>query len=405
MTTSKSNPYWIILADTQLGYIHWQNPQREKDFYLSFQEQCLKAAEDPNCLGILGLGDLRERTTIQAKSLGGLNRGLKFLADSDKVLLAIMGNHDKTEPSWIKEMHYPSLKDLTNPKVQEEFGFDPKKTLALNFTPRSHLLETLKSKNPEEKNLVFLHQSLQEMTTNILQSFDIGMKDLVLLGFGKNESCTIFMGDLHNYGDICSDNIEVVYPGSLEMTDINEGVNGLKSQRVSSCPHDYRKFVIHYYPCQQTWEPVEIQPRPWFRGKAKTKKEAEALKHIVDLNLTKWRDKGCLLLTVPEKNIQDFRNQIQKFPTLEARIEPYDPLADIEEESLSSQSLESSLSWKENKNKLMQIATEIGLDQESQNLLHQLCSCDGSSHNTKTDVQEAWVTWYNQKDLNKEEDL
>lgn len=394
MSPTNKDPYWIILADTQLGYIHWQNTQREKDYYLAFQEQCLKAAEDKKCLGIIGLGDIRERTTIQAKSLGGLNRGLKLLADANKNLLAIMGNHDKTEPSWIKEMHYPSLKDLTNPKVQQDNGFDPQTTLALNFTPRSLLIETLRTCKPETKRLVFLHQSLKEMTTQLMQSFDLSTIDLLDLGFGKNQKCTVFMGDLHNYGDVKRDGLEIVYPGSLEMTDINEGINGLKSQRISSGPHDYRKFVLHYYPEQNSWEPVEINPRPWFRGKAKTTKESHALHAKVKEHADQWKDKGCLLLTVPLKAIPEFQELAKTLPTLETRIEQYDPLCDLENESLQTTSLESSLSWKENKEKLLIISSELGLDHESIELLQSLCTSDGANHSTKADVSDAWENWY-----------
>ena len=403
MTTTDKSPYWIILADTQLGYIHWQNAQREKDYYLAFQEQCLIAAEDKYCLGIIGLGDIRERTTIQAKSLGGLNRGLKLLADANKNLLAIMGNHDKTEPSWIKEMHYPSLKDLTNPKVQRDNGFDPETTLALNFTPRSILIDTLKQCGPESKKLVFLHQSLKEMTTHILQSFDLSVDDLSEMGFGKNGDCTIFMGDLHNYGDAKKGNLEIVYPGSLEMTDINEGINGLKSQRITSCPHDYRKFVLHYYPNKNTWEPVEITPRPWFRGKAKTIKESRALQAKIKEHLAQWQDKGCLLLTVPIKEIPAFQELVKGFPTLEARIEQYDPLCDLEEEGLQTTSLESSLSWNENKEKLLTISSELGLDHQARELLGLLCTSDGANHSTKADVSDAWNRWYTQEEETQED--
>jgi DNA repair exonuclease SbcCD nuclease subunit len=395
MLVPPNQPYWIILADTQLGYIHWQNPEREVDFYIAFQEQCLKAAEDNNCLGIIGLGDLRERTTIQAKSLGGMNRGLKILADSNKCLLALMGNHDKTEPSWIKEMHYPSLKDLTNPRVQIKHGFDPDKTLALHFTNRSQLKPALESKKPEEKQVVFLHQSLKEMTTNMLQSYDISIEDFSTLGFGKTQHCTVFMGDLHNYGDTRCENLEVVYPGSLEMTDINEGINGLRSQRISSGPHDYRKFVIHYYPNLNQWSPIELNPRPWLRGKAKTNKEAIALESLLRNKLSQWENKGCLHISVPKGLIDSFQNLLKDYPILEARIDQYDPLSDEESSKDISTTLEHSLSWKENKNKLLEIAQSTGIDNDSYQLLDLLCQTDGANHNTKTDVMDAWSKWFN----------
>jgi hypothetical protein len=310
-----------------------------------------------------------------------------------------MGNHDKTEPSWIKEMHYPSLKDLTSPKVQQDHGFDPETTLAVNFTPRSLLIDTLKKHNPEKRKLVFLHQSLREMTTHVLQSYDLSMGDLLNLGFGKDMECTVFMGDLHNYGDIKEDNLEVVYPGSLEMTDINEGINGLKSQRVTSCPHDYRKFVIHFYPerkqDQENWVPVEIKPRPWFRGKAKNTKDSQKVLEILLEKSQTWESPACVLLTMPKSEIEGIRKAIKDLNCLEMRIEEYDPIVDQSEEEAYLEHYSHCLSWTENKRRLQDLGAEY-LDEESTNLLQKICKNDGSNSSTKADILCAWQEWKTQ---------
>jgi DNA repair exonuclease SbcCD nuclease subunit len=382
--------YWIILADTQLGAIHWQNPTREEDYYQAFQTQCQTAAKDPNCLGILGLGDLRERASLQAKNLGGLNRGLHTLAQANKVLLGIMGNHDFTMPNWIEEMCYPSLKNLADPKIQEEYGFDPKTTLALNFTPKSQLLQKIQEHNPQEIELLFLHQSLKELTTTLQHSHDLSLSDLKTLGVGSTKKCLVFLGDLHNYGDSNLENITAAYPGSLEMTDINEGCNGLKTRKLPTGPHDYRKFVIHFFPEAKTWKPVAIEPRPWIRLKSKSPKETQAGLRILQEETQTWTKPGCLLFTAPKKDLQHIRESIKNIPFLEARIEEH---CEDTQEKPDEETPNTTLSWTENKKDLEAIGANQ-LDSDALNLLHCILQADGATHNAKNDILSAWKTWF-----------
>ena len=390
MLDNKKEPYWIILADAQLGSIHWQNLLREEDYYRAFQTQCRKAAECTQCLGIIGLGDLRERTSLQAKNLGGLNRGLQILSNANKPLLALMGNHDFTVPNWIEEMCYPSLKNLADPEVQKAHGFNPSTTLALHFTQKSQILAKIKESNPENLELIFLHQSLKELTTNLRQSYDLSLEDLQELGVGKNKECLIFLGDLHNYGDASLNRITAAYPGSLEMTDINEGTNGLKTNKIASGPHDYRKFVIHYQPESQEWEPVAIQPRPWMRLKAKTEKEAQAAIRNLKKEATQWENPGCVLITCPKTQMENMREAIKTINTLEARVEEYQKET---EESLSEETTTTSLSWKQNKQELETLASSQ-LDTECLTLLQEIIKRDGATHNPKNDILAAWNQWF-----------
>lgn len=178
------------------------------------------------------------------------------------------------------------------------------------------------------------------------------------------------------------------------MTDINEGVNGLKSQILESQAHDYRKFVIHFYPerTENRWEPIEIKPRPWFRGKAKNQKESDKLLGIILEHSKRWESQPCILLTLPKEQIEIFKDKLKTLNCLELRIQEYDPYIDNELNDGVLEEYSHSLSWSENKKKLQDIAN-TSLDQDSALLLAQICASDGSNHNTKTDIAQAWDGW------------
>jgi DNA repair exonuclease SbcCD nuclease subunit len=394
-TPTKNEKYWIGTADTQLGSIHWNNLQREQDYYQIFQELCNQAVNEPNCLGILGFGDLRERASIQAKNLGGLNRGLLNLLNAGKNMLAFMGNHDFTTPNWIEEMCYPSLHNLTNPEVQKRFGFDPETTLVLDFKTRAELIPALTERDPKKMKVVMLHQSLRELTTSMKQSYDISLEQMHELGFGAEHPCVVLLGDLHNYGDASVGQLQAVYPGSPEMTDINEGMNGLRSERMQSSPHDYRKFALRYYPESNTWEPFELNPRPWFRGKAKTPKEADRILSLAKTATDAWQRPGCITLTVPKKDLERTREFLRTVNTLEGRVEEYNPEAEEDENEANwePENTETEVSWKENKRMLMELAFESKLPEESIALLNEIVKHDGSTPNVKNDVAAAWSIW------------
>lgn len=390
-------PYWLVTADNQLGAVHWNNPAREEDYYRSFQGLCKKAAKDEECLGILGLGDVRERASIQAKNLEGMNLGLQMLLEAGKPMLAIMGNHDYTTPNWIESMCYPCLHNLADKRVQEQHGFDPETTLALDFKPKGDLEKGILEAcggNPEKIRVAFLHQSLRELTTNLRQSYDTSLQRLEELGLGTQGPCLILIGDLHNYGDAKSPSgsIQAAYPGSPEMTDSNEGSNGLKSDVIQSEPHDYRKFAIHYFPDTKTWKPVEINPRPWFRGKAKTAKETLRMLQLLHDASAKWTMPGVVALSCPRRELTLVREALAEIQTLEARVEEYDPDTD-KEEDWKETGQEASLSWPENKRALLALAEESGLDAEAFALLKEIVARDGSTPNPKNDVANGWIAW------------
>ena len=396
--------YWIFLADTQLGAVPENSTEREEDYYKAFQNQCKIAAEDKLCLGIIGGGDLREKPSLQARNMDGFTKGLEILQKSEKNLLAIMGNHDYTVPCWIEALRHPALKNLTNSKVQEEAGFNPKKTLVLHAQKRTQLHVKLKeserwlNKKLEEIEIVFLHQAITEFTTSIYHSGEINMKELVSYGLGSGKQCKGFIGDIHNYGDAKEKNLEIIYPGSLEMTDANEGVNGLRSERYEVWKNDWRKFVVHIEEGTFNWKRVEVNPRPWFYLFAKTKKEAD--KGIEELikEIGTWEEKGIVSLTLPEKEIQYAAEMLdkEKDKILRRKVREYN--AKVENWSSEEETEdEISLSSQEIKEFTMELACkekeEGKISKRAVELIEKIIEKDGSSLNTKAEVAAAWEEW------------
>jgi DNA repair exonuclease SbcCD nuclease subunit len=390
---TKNEPFWLVTADTQLGDIPWGNTTREEDYYKAFQTICWMAAADPACRGVIGLGDLRERAAIQARNLGGMNRGLKILLEHNKGCLAIMGNHDRTIPNWIEEMCYPCLHNLANPQTQKAWGMNPEETLALDYVPKTELKAAiLAACNPRKIKRAFLHQSLKDLTTSLKQSHDTSLEELRNLGFGEEMPCLIMLGDLHNYGDCNTEDqrLVAVYPGSPEMTDINEGIRGLRSQRLDTEPGDHRKFVLKYFPESNRFDTVELKPRPWFCARCKTARETNHAITMLKAAAKSWEKPGLIGLAVPQDKIEETRETIREIACLEARVDTYQP---EEEEKQEETQTQGTLNWEENKKALLALAEEENLEPEALALLKEIIAHDGATHNPKNDVRRAWEAW------------
>jgi hypothetical protein len=180
------------------------------------------------------------------------------------------------------------------------------------------------------------------------------------------------------------------------MTDINEGVNGLQSNKITSGPHDYRKFVIHFFPNQtettKRWVPIEIKPRPWFRGKARTISETEKILNTLIKKSQSWEAPACVFLTLPKSEIEKAKDEVRPLNFLELRIEEYDPYVDREQEEAFLEHYSHCLSWSESKKKLQDMSNNE-LDKDSCDLLKTICESDGSNPSTKADVVSAWSMW------------
>ena len=409
MNQNQTSKYWIFVADVHAGDTPGGLPVREEDIYNSFQELCTQAANDPNCYGILGGGDLRDKPVIQTKNLDGFNRGIEILHDAGKVIITIIGNHDMTSPTWVEAMHHPGLKSLCCPKTLAEHGIDPETTLASDFKNRNDLrtwLESIPLETRKNAKTVILHLALADLCA-INQKAEISLEELKELGFGANGKVTLLIGDVHNYGDIQLGNIEAVYPGSIEMTDRNEGVNGFKSARYPTERPEFAKFVIHWYPngksgsSEPEWERIPLPNyRPWYYVKiSKTKEKNTTIELELALKAVKKWDAakpGILNLILPEKELENAKAMFQPLKDqgkiLYLNFEIYEKeihgLEDEEEPPKGGTG-----SWDETKSILPEMAGKTKMSPRALALLNQIIVNDKTTSSVKNDVATAWKNW------------
>lgn len=396
-TLTKDTAFWRVVADCQTGDIPYNNPTREKDFYEAWQEVCRKASGEKLCKGILGLGDLRERPSFHSRNLQGLNKGILALLESSKTLLALTGNHDQCDPNWITAMCHPGLEDLTDPSVQEKHGFQPHEILAFNYHRKKEFLELLETQKEKIKKarLILLHQSFREFTTEIKQSHDLSLQTLVDLGAGENHKCLVIAGDIHNYGDYTDGNLTVVSPGSLEMTDSNEGANGLKSSRYPTPIPEFKKYSIKIWKNQDNWEwEREEHPcRPWYYAKADSQVALEEELANIAHESKSWSRPAIITLKTKPDLLETAQESLQKGTEyLTLNVAPL-PKEKSEPDELPQTDSPTRGGWKQSKETLLKLGGKSKMSKEAKRLIELLTLEDGNNPSTKADTHKAWETW------------
>lgn len=404
----QKSEYWIITADVHAGDIPGALPTRENDIYSSWQELCRNSASNPNCRGIIGVGDLRDKPGIQARNLDGFNAGIRILHEAGKSLLALVGNHDMTDPLWVTAMHHPALHDLANPEVRQKHGLDPQKILAVHYKKRKELLEWFQSLGETQRKqtrTVFLHLALSELSAPN-QKCETSMEELHKLGFGSLHQTIFFLGDVHNYGDITEGNLTAVYPGSIEMSDRNEGVNGLKSSIYPQGKPDFRKFALRWWPEGKSgsgvpeWERFELKCRPWYyvRVPEAKNKNLKAYLQSAKKTVESWTPEkpGVLNLILPKKELAQakelFSPEAEAGKLLVFNLEAFSKEIHGSEEE-EEEPKRGPSNWQETKALLPEMAEEEKLSPRAISLLKKLIEADGSTHNPKNDVGQAWNRW------------
>lgn len=425
--------YWIYVADAQVDYSPRGLPERNNDFHQALINQARLAAADPNCLGLIGGGDMREFPLIHDRGMDTLTLCCEILRATDKTFLAYEGNHDTTNVSWIRSMRQPNFYDFTDPAVQEKFGFDPKTTWVANAQRREHLHETLAELHREgrthELRTIFLHQALAELTAKKFS--DLSINDLTLAGIGNQKGTThIFLGDLHNYGDVKQETgkdkfIEAAYPGSLEMTDVNEGYPGLTTDRykVDEKEPNFSKYVLHLFPDGKggiaSWKRVQAKCRPWayvyLPAKMKTKLAEVDL--AVEEAMNNWKDEskyhaipGVLQIIIEElprggKKAGELLEQARKVlaePEVAAKLLYGNVRLKVakktDETTLDTETGIEGDSWGEAKKGLHSLVAhehkELRLSDGARELIDTLIQTDGTNPGVRADTISAFQTWW-----------
>jgi DNA repair exonuclease SbcCD nuclease subunit len=158
-------------------------------------------------------GDIFNDPKPPATAVQFVKKQVKRLEDAGVVSIGIDGNHDATDGKWLRVCNINTF-DGAYVEI-EGVAF-----AGLNFARPSRCkkqLQELAEQNPRVEVLV-LHQPLGDLT-----AFGCEITAEWIVNTFKDKGLKyVALGDIHNYGTWIIDGVHFVYPGSVEMTDIDE---------------------------------------------------------------------------------------------------------------------------------------------------------------------------------------
>lgn len=130
-------PSFLHLADIHLGFDHYDNRDRTKDFYLALRDVVQKYAVEAQVDFVVIAGDLFEHRTIQPSILNQAKDCLLLLKEAGIPAIAIEGNHDNrpfgTVTNWLKYLADDELLILLEPEaIDGQVVYQPWDSEALN---------------------------------------------------------------------------------------------------------------------------------------------------------------------------------------------------------------------------------------------------------------------------------
>ncbi|MBD2330142.1 exonuclease SbcCD subunit D [Alkalinema sp. FACHB-956] len=123
-------PRFLHLADIHLGFDHYDNRDRTKDFYLALRDVVQKYAVEAQVDFVIIVGDLFEHRTIQPAILNQAKDCLLLLKEAGIPAIAIEGNHDNrpfgTVTNWLKYLADDELLILLEPEaIDGQIVYEP----------------------------------------------------------------------------------------------------------------------------------------------------------------------------------------------------------------------------------------------------------------------------------------
>lgn len=252
--------FYIVAGDIHLERQQYGLPTRFEDNLKCVNFILNEVCKNPDCRGLILTGDNFHKKAILPKYQQLLASFYKQLTAAGKQMMAIDGNHDGSDASWL---------DTINPQLNvsdKNVLLSEKKARFYSFRLRPELYSHM-GKDADSK-FVFLHGRLLELLswakTQASPDYDFSAKEIRDLGF---KDCTFLLGDLHTYGDYHDPvaNNWFIYPGSTEMTELSEG--NIISERFGDC-YDTHKKVLILYPDRavgKNWETMNLPNRPFLK--------------------------------------------------------------------------------------------------------------------------------------------
>ena len=219
-------------ADFHLGANQYGMPQREQDYERAFNEFFENTLALPNTDCVL-LGDTGEIPNERRATIHRIRTVVERVTQAGRKVYYIRGNHDCASPSLAVAIGLPGFIDaevaffdaLAAGQPFQPYGVDGPKVCALHSeqvdTLWAKLREIRERELPENRSTeLWLHQAIRPGAGTAMAELDV----VDLINFGWH---TVLAGDIHNGGmwqvsaaDPASGML--AYPGSPEMTDINE---------------------------------------------------------------------------------------------------------------------------------------------------------------------------------------
>lgn len=203
---------FVHIGDTHLGYRQYGLRVREED-YTNATRHVIDRAIETGADAVVWPGDVFDSPTPPARAVEFVKSQVQRLREKGIVSIGVDGNHDATDGKW---MRVCGIETFDGAFVEiKGVAF-----LGLNYerpAPFKEKLEQLAKTNPKVDVLV-IHQPLGDLT-----AFGCEITaEWIAETFKGRGLKYVAMGDIHNFGTWDINGVMFVYPGSVEMTDIDE---------------------------------------------------------------------------------------------------------------------------------------------------------------------------------------
>lgn len=204
------------IGDAQLGKKQYGIPEREEDFRRALTH-CFTAATEQNVDVLVLPGDIFDSSKPSPANVAHL---AKLARNFEGKVVGIDGNHDGTsDGSWLEACGVINLnKTVTTVRGVTFAGISSCRPNVFKEA-LSEMVEVIIGTNRQKVDVFVLHQSVAEMCgfTGVELTAQWIAEQLKMIGVKY-----VAMGDIHEYSLKEFDGITFCYPGSCEVTSLNE---------------------------------------------------------------------------------------------------------------------------------------------------------------------------------------
>lgn len=228
-------------ADWHFNERQYGFKQREQDYYNAGRFICRRAIE-MNADAVILAGDIFDVVKPSAEAVFHLNEIVKQLHKHNIDVYGIDGNHDMSDNLWL---HVCGITPLSlTPIIKNNIAI-----AGINFSHPQKFLHQIQ-KLAETKtpiDILVIHQAITELCD--FNTSNLFAKEISQY-LKHNRIRYVAMGDIHTRKEAEFNGIWFVYPGSIEVTAINETVD--KSYHVI----EITETTLQFWP-----EPIPVRPR------------------------------------------------------------------------------------------------------------------------------------------------